>query len=79
MSGSGLLWTDLRCQALPVYLGGLGELKRTNERWFRSGKLSVTVGEPMALPPNIKPEEATELMEREIRKLELSRRGERAV
>jgi hypothetical protein len=33
----------------------------------------------MALPPNIKPEEATELMEREIRKLELSRRGERAV
>ena len=39
MSGSGLLWSELRCPALPVYLAGLGELKRTDERWFRSRKL----------------------------------------
>lgn len=78
MSGSGLLWTDLRCQALPVYLGGLGELKRTEERWFRSKKLFVTVGEPVALPPNIKPEQATELLEQELRKLEPSRDHQRA-
>jgi long-chain acyl-CoA synthetase len=69
MTGSGLLWSDLRCRALPVYLGGLGELKRTEERWFRSKKLTVHVGEPMELPANVKPEQATELLERELRKL----------
>jgi long-chain acyl-CoA synthetase len=69
MSGSGLLWTDLRCRALPVYLGGLGELKRTEERWFRSKKLSVSLGEPLELPLNLKPEQATELLERELKKL----------
>jgi long-chain acyl-CoA synthetase len=69
MTGAGLLWADLRCRALPVYLGGLGELKRTEERWFRSQKLFVHVGEPIDLPPDSKPEDAKELMERELRKL----------
>ena len=64
-----MLWTDLRCPVLPVYLGGLGELKRTEERWFRSKKLYVQVGEPVDLPPHLKPDEAKDLMERELRKL----------
>jgi long-chain acyl-CoA synthetase len=73
MAGSGLLWSDLRCRALPVYLGGLGELKRTEERWFRSKKLTVHVGDVVELPADLKPEQATELLERELQKLAFHR------
>jgi hypothetical protein len=69
MSGSGLLWSDLRCPALPVYLGGLGELKRTDERWFRSKKLFVRMGRPLELPHHIDPEAATKLLENALRDL----------
>lgn len=69
MSGSGLLWTALRCPALPVYLGGLGELKRTDERWFRSKKLFIRVGSPVQLPEDAEPEAATKLLENALRDL----------
>jgi long-chain acyl-CoA synthetase len=69
MSGSGLLWSDLRCPALPVYLGGLGELKRTDERWFRSKKLFVRMGRALELPHDIDPEAATKLLENALRDL----------
>lgn len=72
MSGSGLLWSELRCPALPVYLAGLGELKRTEERWFRSKKLAVHVGKPILWQPGETPEQGTALLEQELRKLESS-------
>jgi long-chain acyl-CoA synthetase len=77
MSGSGLLWSELRCPVLPVYLAGLGELKRTEERWFRSGKLAVHVGNPIPWQPDRTPEQGTALLEQELRKLEAST-GQRA-
>jgi long-chain acyl-CoA synthetase len=69
MSGSGLLWSELRCPALPIFLGGLGELKRTGENWFRSRQLSIHIGEPIAPPPADDPEQATEILESALRRL----------
>jgi long-chain acyl-CoA synthetase len=59
-SGSGLLWKELGVTALPVHLSGLGELKARGGRWFRSGKIEVTVGEPLRLEPHQSPEALTE-------------------
>jgi long-chain acyl-CoA synthetase len=69
MSGSGLLWSELHCPALPVYLGGLGELKRTGESWFRSRKLSVHIGAPISPQSLDNPEKATGILESALREL----------
>jgi long-chain acyl-CoA synthetase len=58
--GTGLLWKSLGTAAIPVCIHGLGELKVSGERWLRSGKISVSVGEPLALDPSLSPEELTE-------------------
>jgi long-chain acyl-CoA synthetase len=50
-SGIGLLARQSGAMVLPVALRGLGELKATDERWFRSGKIEVRVGEPLRLSP----------------------------
>ncbi len=42
--GAGLLWKDLGTEAIPVRIDGLGELKLSGGRWFRSGKITVFVG-----------------------------------
>jgi long-chain acyl-CoA synthetase len=76
MGGSGLLWSELRCPALPVYLAGLGELKRAQERWFRSRKLAVHVGNLIPWQPGRTPEQGTAMLEQELRNLE-SRTGRR--
>ena len=70
MSGSGLLWSELACTALPIYLGGLGELKRTGERWFRSRKLEVVIGEPIPFDADASAEEAARILEQELKRLE---------
>jgi len=70
MSGAGLLWSELRCPALPIYLGGLGELKRTGERWFRSRKLEVVIGEPIPFDAGLSAEERAHILERELKCLE---------
>ena len=69
MSGSGLLWSDLRCPALPVHLGGLGQLKQTREHWFHSGKMSVQIGELISSRPDLEPDSATTLLEQGLRAL----------
>ena len=48
-SGIGLLAKQSGAMVLPVALRGLGELKERNERWFRSGKIEVRIGEPLRL------------------------------
>ncbi len=58
--GVGLLWKELGTPALPVHLAGLGELKAKGGRWFRSGKIIISVREPLALDSNKSPEELTE-------------------
>lgn len=42
-SGAGLLWKELRTPALPVHLSGLGEIKASRSRWFRTGAIRVDV------------------------------------
>jgi long-chain acyl-CoA synthetase len=50
-SGIGLLARQSGAMVLPVALRGLGDLKAGDERWFRSGKIEVRVGEPLRLSP----------------------------
>jgi long-chain acyl-CoA synthetase len=61
-SGAGLLWKELGTSALPVYLSGLGELKAHRGRWFRSGKIGVTVREILSLNKDRTPEQLTEAL-----------------
>ncbi len=48
-SGIGLLAKQSGARVLPVALRGVGELKAGDQRWFRSGKIEVRVGEPLVL------------------------------
>ncbi len=59
-SGAGLLWKNLGTPSLPVHLAGLGELKAKGQRWFRSGKIEVTVGPILRAEPSRSPEQLTE-------------------
>ena len=67
--GSGLLWKELRCDALPVYLDGLWELKTAHAKWFRSDKISTHVGRVITLKPQTDPATATALLEKLVRSL----------
>jgi long-chain acyl-CoA synthetase len=49
--GIGLLAKQSGAAVLPVALGGLGELKAGNRRWFRSGRIEVRVGQPIRFGP----------------------------
>ncbi|MBV9612550.1 MAG: 1-acyl-sn-glycerol-3-phosphate acyltransferase, partial [Acidobacteriaceae bacterium] len=64
--GAGLLWKELGTPAVAVYLAGLGELKVSGNRWFRSGKIAVTVREILAAQPDKSPEELTKILERAV-------------
>lgn len=64
--GAGLLWKELGTPALPVRLKGLGEIKATKSRWFRSGEISVHVGEVVPLEPDKSPGELTERLRRGV-------------
>jgi len=64
--GIGLLWRELNIPALPVHLKGLGHLAETKERWFRSGKISIEVGEVIPPRPNKSPEELTEILRQAV-------------
>jgi long-chain acyl-CoA synthetase len=59
--GSGMLWKELQCNALPVYLGGMK---------FRSGKVSIRVGAPIPFNPDLEPAEATRILEQAVRLLQ---------
>ncbi len=61
-SGAGLLWKELGTPALPVRLRGLGEIKAQHARWFRTGRISVSTGEILALDSSKSPEELTEIL-----------------
>ncbi|MGA8030736.1 MAG: AMP-binding protein [Bryobacteraceae bacterium] len=65
-AGAGLLWKELGTPALPVRLEGLGAIKAQRARWFRSGRIRVSVGE--ILPPETgkSPEELTEILRRAV-------------
>ena len=62
--GAGMLWEELQCDALPVYLGGM-----STGKWFRSDALSIHVGRPIPFNPELDPAAATRILEEAVRKL----------
>jgi long-chain acyl-CoA synthetase len=66
-SGIGLLVQESDVEVLPVALRGLGDLKQRKERWFRSGKLSIHVGEPTRIDKNLPADEITARLENTLR------------
>ncbi|RXS98154.1 AMP-binding protein [Silvibacterium dinghuense] len=67
--GIGLLVEESKTAVLPIALAGLGAMKTGRERWFRSGKLRVMVGEPMRFEAGLTAEEITERLHAEIERL----------
>ena len=65
-AGAGILWQELGAPALTVRLHGLGEIKARDGRWFRSGKISVSVGDVVPLPSGKSPEELAGILERAV-------------
>jgi long-chain acyl-CoA synthetase len=65
-SGAGLLWKELATPALPVRLHGLGEIKAQHARWFRTNRISVSVGRLLPLDVDKSPEELTEILRQGI-------------
>jgi long-chain acyl-CoA synthetase len=65
--GIGLLAQESNAEVLPVALQGLGELKQARKGWFRSGKLSIHVGEPIRIDRNLSAHEITALLENKLR------------
>jgi hypothetical protein len=65
-----MLWKELQCDALPVYLGGMNTGK-----WFRSNTLSIHIGKPIPFNPDWDPAEATRVLEQAVRELTASTTG----
>jgi long-chain acyl-CoA synthetase len=72
LGGVGILWKELGCDALPVHLIGLGELRMRRGRWFRSGRISVRIGKRVSLPPDADPKSAAALLEQHVRALDMA-------
>jgi long-chain acyl-CoA synthetase len=65
--GIGLLVQESDAEVLPVALRGLGELKQSGKRWFRSGKLFIRIGEPMRIDNSLSADEITSQLENALR------------
>jgi long-chain acyl-CoA synthetase len=68
--GIGLLAEESRVPVLAVALMGLGEIRAANARWFRSGRLSVHVGDAIAIEEGTDPAELTARLEESLRRLQ---------
>jgi long-chain acyl-CoA synthetase len=67
--GIGLLVKQSGAKVLPVALCGLGELKASGRRWFRSGKIEVRVGEPIRFAPEESEAAITARLHEEVEQL----------
>lgn len=68
-AGIGLLTKQSGVPVLPVAIRGLGELKAGKQKWFRSGKLEVHVGEAINFAPEATEAEITEQLRAEVARL----------
>lgn len=68
-SGIGLLVAESGTRALPVAMRGLGAMMTRRQRWFRSGKLEIVIGEPMEFGPEMSAEEITSRLHAEMVRL----------
>jgi long-chain acyl-CoA synthetase len=67
--GIGLLAIESQVSVLPVALKGLGELKTGQSSWFRSGKLTIRVGDIMKLDSDAEPGQVARALEQAVRAL----------
>ena len=67
--GIGLLVHESDVPVVPVALVGLSELRRQRKGWFRSGKLTVRVGEPIRFTSDAPPEQITARLYEAVRAL----------
>jgi long-chain acyl-CoA synthetase len=68
-AGIGLLAKQSNVPVLPVAIRGLGELKATNKRWFRTGTIEVHLGEAIFFAPDATEAEITRRLHAEVAKL----------
>jgi len=68
-SGIGLLVKESSAPVLPIALRGLGEMKTRQIGWFRSGKFSIRVGEPIRFSPLDSESTITARLQAEVDKL----------
>lgn len=70
--GIGLLAAESRVPIVPIALVGLGEIRATHSRWFRSGKIEVRIGRAIAaVGEETDPAEFTVTLEEAVRGLQL--------
>jgi long-chain acyl-CoA synthetase len=67
--GIGLLAQESGVPVLPVALIGLGQMRRREVRWFRSGRLEVRVGRVIPLDEDTEPAELAARFEDSVRRL----------
>lgn len=67
--GIGLLAQEAAVPVVPVALIGLGAMRSGRERWFRSGKLEVRVGDAIELRDGEEPNALTARLEDAMRRL----------
>ena len=68
-AGIGLLAGASGVPVVPVALVGLGEMRASKARWFRSGRLEVRVGEAIQVPEGMEPARVTAMLEASLRGL----------
>jgi long-chain acyl-CoA synthetase len=68
--GIGLLAQESGVPVVPVALMGLGELRASETRWFRSGRLEVRLGEAVPVDEGAGPAELTAKFEESVRQLQ---------
>ncbi|MEO8125547.1 MAG: AMP-binding protein [Bryobacteraceae bacterium] len=65
-NGAGLLWKELHTPALPVFLGGVGQIKAERAGWFRSGRIVIRVGSLEELEQQTEPLEASQQLRQAV-------------
>jgi long-chain acyl-CoA synthetase len=68
--GIGLLAQESGVPVVPVALIGLGELRVSETRWFRSGRLEVRLGETVSVEEGAGPAALTASFEESVRQLQ---------
>jgi long-chain acyl-CoA synthetase len=67
-AGAGLLWNELRTQALPVYLGGM-TVNAEQNKVVRSGRLSIRIGKLLPFSSDREVADSTRSLECAVRQL----------
>jgi long-chain acyl-CoA synthetase len=71
-SGIGLLTKELNLPVVPMYLGGLWDLKAEKRLLARPGHVKVRIGEPVRFAPEQDAAEIAQELERRVRQLQFS-------